>query len=283
MLYFHIIKLIIYSYSYRKDFNMKKKALLLAALLIVASSFIHQKSFALGIEAGAGYWGHTPSGTLAYKPASDADRLDINDDLDYDKKYSPFARVKIELPLTLPNIYLMATSMKFDETGSKDADFTFGDITVNGRQSFETMLKLDHYDVALYYPVPLLKTASLGTLNLELGINARIIDLEAEVSGSQTVTGTLVKESKKLTIPVPMVYAGVHITPFDKFSIEAEGRGIAYNSNHYYDLIGRLKIRPVWLLFIAGGYRHEDIKIDVSDVEATLKFSGPFVEAGLEF
>lgn len=261
---------------------MKKKTILFAALLCFALSLAHQKSFALGFEAGAGYWWHMPSGDMAFKPVSDADKLDIEDDLNYDKEYRPFARVKIELPLILPNIYLMATPMKFEETGSKDADFTFGDITVDGRKPFDTLLKLDHYDVALYYPIPLLKTASLGKLNVELGINARIIDLEAEVSGSEAVTGAPVTESKKLTLPVPMIYAGAQIKPIDKVSIEVEGRGIAYNSNHYYDLIGRIKIKPVWLLFIAGGYRHEDIKIDVSDVETSVKFSGPFIEAGLE-
>lgn len=262
---------------------MKNKAILIAALFILGLLLTHQKSFALGFEAGAGYWGHNPSGDIAYKRSSSSDKLDIRGDLKYERKYRPFARAKIELPLVLPNIYLMATPMKFEESGSKDADFTFGDITINGRQSFKSMLQLDHYDVALYYPIPLVKTATLGVLGVELGINARIIDLEAEVSGSQTATGTSVTESKKLTIPVPMIYAGVQIKPTDELSIEAEGRGIAYNSNHYYDLIGRIKVKPVWLLFIAGGYRHEDVKIDVSDVEASVKFSGPFIEAGLEY
>ena len=262
---------------------MKNKAILFAALLSFALSLIHQKSFALGFEVGVGYWGQTPSGALAYKPASATDKLDMKEDLKYDKEYRPFGRIKAELPLILPNIYLIATPIKFEETGSKDTDFTFGDITFNGKQSFDTMLKLDHYDIALYYPIPLIKTATLGKLNMELGINARIIDFEAEVSGSEAITGNSITESKKLTITVPMIYAGVQIKPFDKFSIEAEGRGIAYSANHYYDIIGRVKIKPVGPLFIAGGYRHEDIKIDVSDVEASVKFSGPFVEAGLDF
>lgn len=262
---------------------MNKKVILFAALLSVALLLIHQKSFALGIEAGVGYWGQDPSGDLAYKPESSSDRLDVEKDLKYKRKYRPFARIKAELPLILPNIYLAATPMKFEETGSKNTNITFGDQTFSGSQDLKTMFKLDHYDVALYYPVPLIKTATLGKLNVELGINARIIDFEAEVTGSDATTGTSITESKKLTIPVPMIYAGIQIKPFDKFSIEAEGRGIAYNSNHYYDLVGRVKIKPVWPIFIAGGYRHEDIKIDVSDVEASLKFSGPFLEAGLDF
>jgi hypothetical protein len=80
-----------------------------------------------------------------------------------------------------------------------------------------------------------------------------------------------------------MVYAAIQFRPFKFIGIEGEVRGIAYSSNHYYDLIGRLKIKPFWPIFIAGGYRYEDFKIDEWDVRATLKFQGPFLEAGIEF
>jgi hypothetical protein len=36
---------------------------------------------------------------------------------------------------------------------------------------------MDHYDVALYYSIPFLKTATLGIFNIEAGLNARIFDL----------------------------------------------------------------------------------------------------------
>ena len=60
-------------------------------------------------------------------------------------------------------------------------------------------------------------------------------------------------------------------------------RGIAYSNSHYYDYIGRLRVNPIPLVFIAAGYRAETIKIDQSDVKADIKFGGPFVEAGLHF
>ncbi|MCK5427171.1 MAG: hypothetical protein KAJ34_05705, partial [Thermodesulfovibrionia bacterium] len=60
-------------------------------------------------------------------------------------------------------------------------------------------------------------------------------------------------------------------------------RGIAYSSNHYYDIIGRVKIRPMGPVFIAGGYRLNDIKTDYSDVEASIKLRGPFIETGVMF
>ena len=95
--------------------------------------------------------------------------------------------------------------------------------------------------------------------------------------------GVTVTESESATLPVPMLYAGLQINPIDMLSVEAEFRGIAYQSSHYYDFIGRVKVKPYGPLFIAGGYRSNDLKIDHSDVEASLKFSGPFFEAGVFF
>jgi hypothetical protein len=41
------------------------------------------------------------------------------------------ARLKVDMPLILPNIYLMATPTKFDGKGSKSVDFNFGGINFN--------------------------------------------------------------------------------------------------------------------------------------------------------
>jgi opacity protein-like surface antigen len=80
-----------------------------------------------------------------------------------------------------------------------------------------------------------------------------------------------------------MVYVGAQFRPINKLSLEAELRGIALGSNHFYDLIGRVKYKAIGNVFIAAGYRYENIKIDRSDVKANLTFSGPFAEAGVEF
>jgi outer membrane protein len=121
------------------------------------------------------------------------------------------------------------------------------------------------------------KTATLKKLNVDVGLNARLVDIKAEVKQGA------VQESKSLTIPLPMVYVGAQFRPINKLSLEAELRGIALGSNHFYDLIGRVKYKAIGNVFIAAGYRYENIKIDRSDVKANLTFSGPFAEAGVEF
>ena len=66
------------------------------------------------------------------------------------------------MPLLIPNIYLMATPMEFEATGSKSVNFTFGDRTFTGNTNFTSSLQLDHYDIAFYYGLPFVKTATLG-------------------------------------------------------------------------------------------------------------------------
>ncbi len=256
--------------------------MVLAVVILCGFMLAPGTSSALGIEMAAGYWAQDPSGDIAYKPVASIDTLDIENDLKYDKESRPFVRIKADIPF-LPNIYLMATPMKFEETGSKSADFTFGDRTFDFTAPFDSMVRMNMYDIGLYYVLPLMKTATLNTLSMELGINARIIDFAAEVSGRDAVTGGLITESESEIIPVPMIYAGVQINPLDFLSLEAEGRGITYSSNHYYDLIGRVKVKPAGPLFIAAGYRRNDIEIDYSDVEVSITFSGPYIEAGVSF
>jgi outer membrane protein len=167
--------------------------------------------------------------------------------------------------------------MEFEGTGSKSASFTFGDRTFTGNTNFTSSLQLDHYDIAFYYGLPFVKTATLNKLNVDAGLNVRFIDLKAEVKQGA------INESKSFTLPVPMVYVGAQFKPVEKLSIEAEIRGIAYGSNHFYDLIGRAKYKVFGPAFISAGYRYEDIKIDTKDVKANIRFSGPFAEVGVEF
>jgi outer membrane protein len=243
--------------------------------ILVLIFFAPLSATAMGIEAAVGIWRQDPSGDIGFKGES----LSVENELKYDAESKVSGRIKVDMPLLIPNIYLMATPVKFEGDGSKNVNFTFGDKTFAGNVPFSSRLKLDHYDLALYYGIPVLKTATRGVFNLEAGLNARIIDLKAEIS--QPATG--INESKSLTLVIPMLYLGAQLKPVKYLSLEAEARGVAYSSNHYYDLIARLKIQPFGPIFLAGGYRYEKAKIDQSDVKAKVTIGGPFLEAGFVF
>ncbi len=254
---------------------MSRRSSLGTVSLLLLFFLLPEIAAAAGLEIAVGGWRQEPSGDLAYK----GEKLSVEDELKYDSKNRLFGRVKIDSPLWLPNLYLMATPMKFKEEGSKSTSFTFGDKTFAADVPFTSTLRLDHYDLCLYYRLPFLRTLTLGVVNADLGIDGRIVNLKARID--QPTTG--ISESKSLTVPLPMAYLGLQIYPIKFIGAEFEGRGILLSSNHYYDLIGRLKIKPFKPFFMAGGYRYEEVKIDESDVKVKVKFQGPFIETGIEF
>jgi outer membrane protein len=171
----------------------------------------------------------------------------------------------------------MATPMSFDGSNTINRKINFGDKTFNLGATVASKLTLDHYDLALYYSIPGLKAATLGILNIELGLDGRQINFEG------TLSEGAITSSKKSTFFIPMIYAGIQVKPISALSIEAEIRGLSDGSDHYYDYIGRLKVMPFGPLFISGGYRAEELKLDKNDVKADVKFSGPFAEIGVNF
>lgn len=258
---------------------MRSLAFIIGVFLLLGVPSASYALMGFGLEASLGGWIQgDPEGTLMYDTGlAGTIPLDIKDDLGFKGKTRLMGRLKIEHPVPLvPNIYLMATPMSFEGTGTKN--FDFGGLTVAG--DFSSKLTLDHYDMALYWGVPFLGMATMGKLDAEFGLNARLINLSAEITDSTGQT----ESTGNVFLPVPMIYLGAQVKPIDLVAVEAEARGIAYGGNHYYSFIGRLKIKPFGPLFAAVGYRADDIKIDDADsVTAEMKFSGPFVEAGVQF
>lgn len=250
---------------------MKARAILTIMIFLLSAA---TSAWGVGIEAAVGVWNHDPHGDFSFE----GDNLSFEDDLKYSDKTRFTGRLNIDMPLMIPNIYLMATQMEFEGDGSKSGGFTFADATFSGA-SFHSKFSLSHYDVALYYGIPLLKTVTWDVLNIDLGINGRVIDFDGEFN--QSSTG--INENVSKTYMIPMGFAAIQVRPLDWLSLEGEARGITYDGNQYYDLIGRGKILFLDHLFVAGGYRYEKIFFDRSEVKADLEFSGPFAEAGIQF
>lgn len=245
----------------------------LALVIVLGFSFaVH----AIGLEGALGGWYQKPQGSIGYKSISAKDSLDLEKDLKYNPKFSPIGRIKIDLPL-LPNIYLMGTQCELDGTGSKEENFKFGDKTFGANVDFYSQIKLNHYDIALYYGLPFLNLFTAGIVNVELGFNLRIIDFKAKIRQESMN----IEESKSFPVPIPMVYLGAQITPIKRIAIEAEGCGISYGGNRLISLSGKIKFKLMYPLFIAGGYKYDEIKINEKNIDAELKFHGPFVEVGI--
>jgi outer membrane protein len=244
-------------------------------LALLAAAAVPGAAWAVGIEAAVGGWNQTPSGELSYQSA---DNLSLKSNLGFGDRSRVTGRVKLEAPF-LAGVYLMATPMEFRGTGSKADDFTFGGQTFQADVPVTSRLSLDHYDLGLYVGLPFIRTATFDAVNFEVGLDARFIDFKAELT--QLSTG--IHESVNRFIVVPMAYAGLQLKPVRWFVAEGEVRGIAWGHSHYYDLIARAKVKPFGPVFVAGGYRYEKFRIDVSDIRAEGDFGGPFAEVGVDF
>jgi outer membrane protein len=236
---------------------------------------------AAGVEIAVGGWSQTISGTLSYSETLVPSVIDFDDDIDFDDESKVFGRIKIDMPLFLPNIYLVAAPMEFEGTGTKSGTLTFADTTFDFSVPLSAKITLNQYDVGFYYSLPFVKTGTLGKLNVDLGLNVRIADFKATLSG--TASGVGVTESESLTLPIPMLYVGVQFMPINSLAIEAEGRGIAIGDNRLYSFVGRVRYNFAGPVFVAGGYRVDKLEIDESDVVADIEFKGPFLELGLKF
>ncbi len=249
------------------------------ALLIWGLSL--STAHAWGLEVALGGWQQNPSGEFAYEATGINDYLDVEDDLKYDDDIRIHGRAKIDMPLFLPNIYLMGSPTEFEETGQKDVPFSFGGTDFVYTEPFDSKLRFDQYDVALYYGLPFLRTATLDMLNVDIGINVRIVDLEAEIR--QEVGGIIVSEQYDTTLALPQIYLSVQFEPCDWFAAEAEGRGITISDDSVFSLIGRLRFKIFGPAFVAAGYRYDRIDVDESDIRADFTIQGPFAEVGLKF
>ncbi|RLJ70628.1 outer membrane protein [Hydrogenivirga caldilitoris] len=249
-----------------------RKVVFGGALLFTGSTFALPL---VNIDLSIGAMSHDPSGYVQYQ----GDKVDLKDDFGLDKKTKPFARAKIEIPI-VPNLYLQYIPMEFK--GRKNKSFTYGGYTFTG--TVDTKVKVDHYDVGLYYNLPFIGAATGGLFDPEIGINVRILDFEGTVK-ELTTSHT---ESKSATIPVPMGYAGLSLNlPY--VSLIGELRGITYAGNRYYDVTGEVRLKPISVpgmasLFIGVGYRYEQLKLDdVSDINADLKIKSLFANVGVSF
>ncbi|OGR84249.1 MAG: hypothetical protein A2901_06805 [Elusimicrobia bacterium RIFCSPLOWO2_01_FULL_54_10] len=229
----------------------------------------------MGVEAGLGGSQVYPTGNLGYKGTS----LDVKSDLNLGRANTVIGRVRLEVPLIIPNIYIMARPMRFEGTQVRTQSFTYSDKTYSASLPYTTKLKLDHYDLTLFYGIPVLKTATAGILNIDLGLNVRYLDFKGEI----IQPGTGQSESKSQAIPIPMVFAAVQVAPISLIAVEGELKAVGYGNNRYVDAIARVKVKPLPFLFIGGGYGFENIKIDQNDIKADLKLGGPIVELGVQF
>jgi len=259
-----------------------KKLFCVALLMMLAMAPSAAEAYWLDISAG--YWSPEPSGGVSYTPAGQFTTnpsIELDNDLNFEKEGMAQIRAKIDLPLI--NFALMYTPMEFEGTNTLTRDITFGSDTFPATEQITSKFSMDHTDIALFWGLPFLQTATAGMLNVELGLNARLLDFEASVKSSADPANTALNESRSVSATIPMIYLGAQVMPTDSFTIEAEYRGISAGDNKFTDIMAMVKYKPIPLLYISAGYRAENLELDKEGILSDIEFKGPFAELGLKF
>lgn len=236
------------------------------------------------LEIGVGAWDQNIRGDLYYNLYASPDVADVEDDLGLDSDVRGVAYLKWELPI-LPNLYLGVTPMKFEGRQIRDTSFEFGEYTFLADRPLKSKMVLNHYDIGFYYSLKLPDVASMKEVKLDLGLNLRTAELDVRVSGSVATDDGIrhARESKDYTLPIPMLYGAVQITPVDKISLEVEGRGVTLKGDHLFSFLSRIKFYVQKNFFIAAGYRFDYIRLDEDDLNIDSTVGGVLCETGFEF
>ncbi len=247
------------------------------SIAILMSTGIVGTSFAvplIDLDVGVGYINLSPSGWVKYKGT----QVDVKDDLKLGDSNNVNAYVQIGLPV-LPNIKLEYLPTNYEGSGTVTIPFTFAGKTYTTGVPIDTKLKLDQYDLSLFYNIP------LPFITPRLGLAVKYLDGYAYVKAP--VVG---KGKADVTAPIPMVYAGAHVSlPGIPIEADVEGKGIAYQGNSLIDIKGMgmftlVGIPLIGKAYIGAGYRYQRLKLDdIDSLYSDIKFKGFFGEVGVSF
>lgn len=256
---------------------MKKINLSIAVVLLLCS-LLSPKGNAFDTQDALWIKKQPPTAELTVDPLGPAYVRAFDDNRDADEDPRLLGRFIVDVSPYLPNICVMATPIKYEGTTINSMKLDFGGESVKDDITLNSEVTLNDLDIALYYDIPFVKTASRDRFNVDLGIKLRSIDFDDDIEQD-----SIGQASESFIVPFPMVFAAVQFHPLDLLALEAEGRGISIGGKKSYGLIGRLRWKTYGPIYAGGGYRFSRYKIDNDGMVVNTEISGPFVEAGLSF
>ena len=254
---------------------MKKVLLGLALFGSIASADF------IGASVGAGLWqenisGYVKSGDYTNYLNKEVSLTDTkNGNLGLSDEVKPYVWAKIIHPIPLiPNV--KAEYRQYETSGSGKVvghlEFFGSDIALAG--TADTDVKIDSYDITLFYEVKLF-------VEVEAGIGVNLLEGETDI-----VINKVQEDSATWTVPIPYLYGRVETPTIMGFSAEAQGKYIDVDTAHYYDYQGGVKLHlPLAFLdmTIGAGYKYQEIYGEDGDDATMLKFEGYYAEVGAKW
>ena len=227
------------------------------------------KADALGLFFGVSGWTADMSGDVQSGPSP----VDVEDDLGFDTETLTQAYLAFEhfVPL-IPNIRLQYTDLDFE--GNAVLNKRFDGIDFSGDVSTE--FNMSQTDLIAYWRL------LDNVVNLDIGLQVSLVEgdfsiQQADQSANDSST------SADEYIPMGYLSAGIDL-PLTGLSVNAGFSGGGNFDSHRYTDIRASLIYELDFIGAEIGWRKLDLDLDdVSDVDADLSVSGPYIGVSLQF
>ena len=231
------------------------------------------------IEAGAGAWMNTPSGSLSYSETKTVLGFSSTTTGEYkskeESKTSGYAWMLVKHPIPiLPNIRLEYTGIS--DNGLVEGKFS--GFTIPTGEAITASLDMKQFDIVPYYNI----LDNTAWITLDVGLDLKILLTDYEVSAGSVFKG----HSETTTLALPLAYVRTRVQiPLTDIGFETDVKYVTYKKSSYYDIRAKvdytLGFIPVVQPALEIGYRIQkfDLSSDDDKTKMNLEFSGAY--AGL--
>lgn len=249
-----------------------------AVLILGALAICPTAAFAFEAGVRAEYWFPSLSGNAQTTTNGLPDTpFDLKDTLGIQDENLPFGEAFLGVSrFTLRFGY---TPLKYDGSSTLSRDFIFNGQTFTATDTISSRLEMNLFEGQLQFDI---LRPSVGVASVNLGLILQGIYVDGSIQVRSGTTGISTKEDFQLGAPLIGVAAGAGFLK-DMIRVDARATGMAYSGDHLYEVDAYASFAPFPFLRLQGGYKYIDLKVDESDVTASLTLSGPYAGLQLSF
>lgn len=246
------------------------KKILLATMLSAMATSVSAAPL-IDVYGGINSWRSKASG---YVGTHSEGNVDLKDDLGFGSDNTVMMYLGIEhvVPF-VPNARLRHVTLKDSAKGEINQTVKVDGETFTGGTDVRSKYDVDMTDLTLYY------SPWKTLVQIDAGLTLRHVDAKFDIEGGGQ------KARLSASHPVPMGHLAISgDLPLTGLYAGAEINHISYSSNRFEDMSFKLGWRSPFLLGIEAGYSQFSLKLDdVSDVDSSIDWKGPYVALSLDF
>lgn len=239
------------------------------------------------------WWSDLDAQTSLVREGFGGGRVDLHDELGLDDDELPEVELRWQMA---PRHGLRLSYMRLDTEGSETSwrplllnPLRLDDTLVGGAYRIDSDLELNYFRLGWYWSF---LGESDSPFSLELMLDAAVADVDAGYDARYLTALSLDprnwfgrdEDDWDGVGGLPLVGLAATVRPFERLHLHAQVEGMTGGSYGYIlDAEASAEVMLGNHIGVKGGYRDLRIKLDISDDDGKVEFSGPFVGASVKF